>query len=129
MDQRLFKIAGHRPHRLTRSDTPEVARALTAYYRRQAQVTRGVLNEVAYVRLANPGVLDVIIRWDDWVKILPYFTSESFDPTIIPDPIVFTSKPYTLSDGSRIGDTNDWLYHRILNALNQLFPVEFPQSI
>lgn len=129
MDQRLFKIAGHRPERLTRSDTPEVARALTAYYRRQAQVSRGVLNEVAYVRLANPGVLDVVIRWDDWVKILPYLTDGSWDPMIIPEPTLFVSQPSTLADGSRIGATNDGLYHRILNVLNQLFTVEFPQSI
>lgn len=129
MDQRLFKIAGHRPERLTRSDTPEVARALTAYYRRQAQVSRGVLNEVAYVRLANPGVFDVIVRWDDWVKILPYLSDESFDLTIIPEPTLFVSQSSILADGSTVENTNDGLYHRILNVLNQLFTVEFPQSI
>lgn len=129
MDQRLFKIAGHRPERLTRSDTPEVARALTAYYRRQAQVSRGVLNEVAYVRLANPGVFDVIVRWDDWVKILPYLSDESFNLTIIPEPTLFVSQSSILADGSTVENTNDGLYHRILNVLNQLFTVEFPQSI
>ena len=129
MDQRLFKIAGHRPERLTRSDTPEVARALTAYYRRQAQVSRGVLNEVAYVRLANPGVFDVIVRWDDWVKILPYLSDESFDLTIIPEPTLFVSQSSILADGSTVENTNDGLYHRSLNVLNQLFTVEFPQSI
>jgi len=129
VDQRLFKIAGHRPERLTRSDTPEVARALTAYYRRQAQVSRGVLNEVAYVRLANPGVFDVIVRWDDWVKILPYLSDESFDLTIIPEPTLFVSQSSILADGSTVENTNDGLYHRILNVLNQLFTVEFPQSI
>lgn len=129
MDQRLFKIAGRRPERLTRSDTPEVAQAITAYYRRQAQVTRGVSNGVAYVRLVHPGVLDVVVRWDDWVKILPYITDGSFDPTIIPEPTLFVSHPSVLADGSKIGNTRDGLYHRILYLLNQLFTVEFPQSV
>ena len=51
---------------------------MAAYYRHQAQVTKGVLNEVAYVRLYNPGIIDVVIRWDDWVKILPYITDGFF---------------------------------------------------
>lgn len=128
MDQRLFKIAGRRPERLTRSDTPEVARALTAYYRRQAQVTSGVLNEVAYIRLVNPGVIDVVVRWDDWVKILPYITNGTFDTTLVPIPTLFVAQPSILSDGSSIGQTDE-LYERILTILNRLFTVEFPQSI
>jgi hypothetical protein len=128
VDQRLFKIAGRRPERLTRSDTPEVARALTAYYRRQAQVTSGVLNEVAYIRLVNPGVIDVVVRWDDWVKILPYITNGTFDTTLVPIPTLFVAQPSILSDGSSIGQTDE-LYERILTILNRLFTVEFPQSI
>lgn len=127
MDQRLFKIAGRRPERLTRADTPEVARALTAYYRHQAQVTKGVLNEVAYVRLYNSGIIDVVIRWDDWVKILPYVTDESFDTTIIPEPTLFVAHTAVLASASTI-DQTDELYQRILDVLNQLFTVEFPQA-
>lgn len=121
MDQRLFKIGGRRPERLTRADTPEVAKAITAFYRRQAQVTRGVVKEVAYVRLVNPGVFDVVVRWDDWVKILPYLTDGSFDTTTIPDPTLLVSNPTF--------DSADGLYRRILNVLNELFTIEFPQSI
>jgi hypothetical protein len=128
VDQRLFKIAGRRPERLTKADTPEVAKALTAYYRRQAQVTKGVLNDVAYVRLVNPGVLDVVIRWDDWVKILPYITNGTFDQTLVPNPTLFVDRPSTLADASII-DLTDGLYERILTILNRLFTVEFPQSI
>lgn len=127
MDQRLFKIAERRPERLTRADTPEVARALTAYYRRQAQVTKGVLNEVAYVRLYNPGIIDVVIRWDDWVKILPYITDGFFDTTIVPEPTLFVAQGAVLASASTI-DQNDELYQRILDVLNQLFTIEFPQS-
>jgi hypothetical protein len=127
VDQRLFKIAGRRPERLTRADTPEVARALTAYYRHQAQVTKGVLNEVAYVRLYNSGIIDVVIRWDDWVKILPYVTDESFDTTIIPEPTLFVAHTAVLASASTI-DQTDELYQRILDVLNQLFTVEFPQA-
>lgn len=128
MDQRLFQIAGRRPERLTRADTPEVARALTAYYRHQAQVTKGVLNEVAYVRLYNPGIINAVIRWDDWVKILPYITDGSFDTTIIPEPTLFVSDTAVLASASTI-DRNDELYQRILNVLNQIFTVEFPQAL
>jgi hypothetical protein len=127
VDQRLFKIAGRRPERLTRADTPEVARAITAYYRRQAQVTRGVLNEVAYVRLVNPGVLDVVIRWDDWVKIVPYFIDGSLDTTINPEPTLLVDHFSVLTDASTI-DLTDGLYQRTLNILNQLFTIEFPKS-
>lgn len=127
MDQRLFKIAGRRPERLTRADTPEVARALTAYSRHQAQVTKGVLNEVAYVRLYNSGIIDVIIRWDDWVKILPYVTDGYFDTTIFPEPTLFVAQSAVLASASTI-DQNDELYQRILYVLNQLFTIEFPQS-
>lgn len=128
MDQRLFKIAGRRPERLTRADTPEVARALTAYYHRQAQITKGVLNEVAYVRLVNPGVLDVVIRLDDWVKIIPYITNGTFDQTLVPNPTMFVDRPSILADASTI-DLTDGLYERILATLNRLFTINFPQSI
>ena len=127
MDQRLFKISGRRPERLTRADTPEVARALTAYYRRQAQVSRGVLNEVTYVRLVNPGVLDVVIRGDDWVKILPYVTNGFFDPTLYPEPMLFVAQTSVLSDATTIDQTSE-LYQRILNVLNDIFTIEFHQA-
>jgi hypothetical protein len=87
---------------------------MTAYYRRQVQVTKGVLNEVAYIRLYNPGIIDVVVRWEDWVKILPYITDGSFDTATY-------SCPTTM-------DQYDQLYQRILNVLNQLFTIEFPQS-
>lgn len=128
MDQRLFKIAGQRPERLTQADTPAVARALTAYFRRQAQVTTGVLDGVQYVRLFNPGLFSVVVRGDDWAKILPYLKDGSFDITVIPEPTLFVAQPSVLADVSAMS-ANDGLYQRILTILNQLFPVKFPQSI
>ena len=127
MDQRLFEVAGKRLERLTRADTPEVARALAAYYHRQAQVESGVLNEVTYVRLFNPGLINVVIRGDDWVKILPYVTNGFFDPTLYPEPTLFVDQPSVLSDASVIDETSE-LYQRILNVLNELFTIEFPQA-
>lgn len=128
MDQSLLKIGGRRLTRLTRADTPAVAKVLTAYYRKQAQVNTGVLGEVTYVRLVSSGGTDVVIRGDDWVKILPYLTDGSFDTTIIPEPTLFVAHPMVLSDESTL-DLNDGLYRRILNVLNQLFTIEFPKSI
>lgn len=127
MDQRLFYIAGQRPERLTRRETPELARAMTAYFRRQASVTKGVLNDVPYVRVFNPGLFSVVVRWDDWVKIIPYLSDGSFDTTIIPDPSWCYLNPNQVFDAS-IVDITDPLYNRILNTLNGIFTVEFPTS-
>jgi hypothetical protein len=127
VDQRLFEVAGKRLVKLTRADTPEVARALAAYYHRQAQVETGVLNEVTYVRLFNPGVINVVIRGDDWVKILPYITNGFFDTTLYPEPTLFVAQSSVLSDASTIDQTSQ-LYQRILDILNELFTVEFPQA-
>ncbi len=127
MDQRLFYIAGQRPERLTRRDTPELARAMTAYFRRQASVTKGVLYDVPYVRLFNPGQFSVVVRWDDWVKIIPYLSDGSFDTTIIPDPSWSFLHPNQVYDASVV-DLTDPLYNRILNTLNGIFTIEFPTS-
>ena len=127
MDQRLFYIAGQRPERLTRRETPELAKAMTAYFRRQASVTKGVLNDVPYVRLFNPGQFSIVVRWDDWVKIIPYLSDGSFDTTIVPEPSWCFLHPNQVSDASII-DLTDPLYNRILNTLNGIFTVEFPTS-
>ena len=127
MDQRLFYIAGQRPERLTRRETPELAKAMTAYFRRQASVTRGVLNDVPYVRLYNPGQFSVVVRWDDWVKILPYLSDGSFDTTIVPGPSYTVFHPRQRFDASII-DLTETLYDRILTVLNKIFTVEFPTS-
>ena len=128
MDQRLLKIDGQRLARLTRAETPAVAKVLVAYCRKQAQVKTGVLNEVAYVQLVSSGSANVIIRWDDWVKIRPYLVDGSFDTTIIPEPTLFNAHPEVLSDESTL-DIRDGLYRRILTVLNRLFTVEFPKSV
>jgi hypothetical protein len=127
VDQRLFYIAGQRPERLTRRETPELARAMTAYFRRQASVTKGVLNDVLYVRIFNPGQFSVVVRWDDWVKIIPYLSDGSFDTTIVPEPRWCFLHPNQVFDAS-IVDLTDPLYNRILNTLNGIFTVEFPTS-
>ena len=127
MDQRLFYIAGQRPERLTRRDTPELAKAMTAYFRRQASVTKGVLNSVPYVRLFNPGQFSVVVRWDDWIKIIPYLSDGSFDTTIVPEPSWCFLHPNRVYDASVV-DLTDPLYNRILTTLNGIFTVEFPTS-
>jgi len=127
VDQRLFYIAGQRPERLTRRETPELAKAMTAYFRRQASVTKGVLNDVPYVRVFNPGLFSVIVRWDDWVKIIPYLSDGSFDTTIVPESSWCFTPSNQVFDAS-IVDITDPLYKRILDTLNGIFTVEFPTS-
>lgn len=127
MDQRLFYIAGQRPERLTQRETPELAKAICAYFRRQASVTGGVSNGVSYVRLYRRGEFSVVVRWDDWVKILPYLSTGGFDTQTVPEPSVTVLHPERRFDASVI-DLNDPLYHRILSVLNGIFTVTFPTS-
>jgi hypothetical protein len=125
VDQRLSYVAGQRLERLTRNETPAVARAMTAYFRHQAQVTTGVLNGVPYVHIFNPGILSVSVRRDDWKKIVPYLKDGTLDTTITPESRPVVLKPSIQADASVIDDT-DALYVRTLTLLNSLFTVEFP---
>jgi len=123
MDQRLFRIAGHRPQRLLKRDVPTLARAMVAVIRKQANVDKFVINDVYAIRFYGPGV-DILVRSEDWRLVLPYLTDGTFDPLIVPvsqRTVLHRNDYYDIS----VVDRNDpELYERIIRILDPLFPEE-----
>lgn len=127
MDQRLFYVGGRRPERLTRNETPDLARAMVAFMRRKASIDRPVVLGLGCVRIYGPGI-NVLVRADDWIKIVPYLKDGSFDWTVLPviRPVVLNPP---VIEGTNLDVGDQQLYERILTVLNQLFTVEFPTSV
>lgn len=129
MDQRLFRVFSHRPHRLTRNEVPDLAKAIVAFIRGRARVERLVVQDVACIRIFNLAAgLDVNVRGDDWVKVIPYLKDGSWDTSLfpVPEPVVLHVNTYY--DPSVV-DVNDRpLFERVLNVLDKLFTIEFPTS-
>ena len=91
VDNRLLSAYGKRPHRLTRNEVPELARALTAWVYRQVNIDKLVVgNNVPCIRLFNAKGVEVLVRSDDWAKLVPYLKDGSLDLTQLPadDPAV-----------------------------------------
>jgi hypothetical protein len=107
MDQRLFRIHGTRPQRLTKQDLPQLAKAMVAYMRKEASVERAFAQNIAYVRFSGVGI-NVLVRSEDWVKVVPYLRDGTFNAIITP-----------------VGKDSD-MYYRILRTLDPLFPADFP---
>lgn len=129
MDNRLQDAYGLRPHRLTKNDAPVLARAILAFQRRQALVDKHVVQDTACIRIHNEAAgINILVRADDWVKVVPYLKDGTFDTTLIPveDPVVLN--PNRFRDVSTIELADRELYDRILTILLRLFPVEFPTS-
>jgi hypothetical protein len=127
VDQRLFFVNGRRPERLTRNETPDLARAMVAFLRGKAKIDRTVVCNVACVRIYGPGI-NSLVRGDDWINLVPYLKDNSFDWTILPvlHPVVL-NPPVIEGTDLDVGDQQ--LYERILTVLNQLFTVEFPTAM
>jgi hypothetical protein len=77
MDSRLWQINGKRLTRLMRSDLPQVARGIVDAEQGIAEVHTGIVRDTAYVVLRRPGIYEVIVRGDDWAKIIPFFRNSS----------------------------------------------------
>jgi hypothetical protein len=125
VDGTLLLVAGRRPTFLRRSDLPEAARAIVAYQRGRARVQGGQGRGIGYVHFMGPDV-DVVIRREDWLKILPFIQAGTFEPQLVPvgtptvrDPAVhFASGTLDLRD--RV------LYARVLGVLQGLFSDDYP---
>jgi len=125
MDQRLFRIGGSRPQRLTKQDLPTLARAMVAVIRKQAQLHRYAVRDVHCIQFSGPGI-DLLVRSEDWVKVLPFLKDGTFDPLILPvsqDRVSSRTVPY---DASVADLVDPELYHRILRFLDPLFTRQFP---
>lgn len=87
------------------------------------------INSVGFIRLYSESAgVDLLVRSDDWIKLVPYLKDGTLDTTMLPVP-----EPYVLNSVSRFDasvlDVNDReLYNRILTLLRQLFTLEFPTT-
>lgn len=120
MDQRLSRVAGLRPERLTPHELPGLARAMIAYVYKQVRLTHVLIQGVTCVRFYGPST-NFLVRQDDWIKVVPYLKDGSFDNLT-----VSVSAPLVRDRGAfyeeSVVDINDPLYRRILNVLTTLFP-------
>jgi len=125
MDNRLFRIAGFRPHRLTKHDVPTLASAIVASMRQQANVQRLAVREVLCVRLWGTG-FDILVRSEDWTKVVSFLQDSSFDPLIVPVSQAMVSNRSTYYDASVLDRNDSELRDRVIRALEPLFTVDFP---
>lgn len=129
MDQRLYRVYGDRPHRITQNEVPELARGILAFIRKQARVDRVAVNNVGAIRLfsATAGV-DLLVRSDDWIKLVPYLKDGTLDTTLLPVAEAQVFDTSSKFDSSVLDVSDKELYDRILTLLNQLFPIKFPTT-
>lgn len=127
MDQRLSFTSGQRLQRLTRNENPDLARALVAYIRKQASYSVNTEYGLRFIKFTGLGI-DIRVRMDDWLKIQPYFSDNTFNPDIVPVACPVVLHPEYGTDLSVLDRGDRELYFRILTVLNNLFTVEFPTS-
>lgn len=130
MDERLSLYGDQRrllP--LRKTDLPNLALAIVAYQRRQAQVWHGTTRGVTWVRLfSTDGRLDAYVRADDWEKILPYLRDGAWNPMVVAVPDTGFLHPERALDIPSLPVNDRALYARVLGDLEREFPVDFPTS-
>lgn len=127
MDARLWKILGQKVQPLTRADTPNLAKAIVAYMRRLPglQVHAGQAQETSYVLFqGQKGAFFVVVRGDDWSKILPFIKSDALSPPAQP----LLNWGEGVADLSNIDVYDSYYYNLVLGVLNGIFTQDFPTS-
>lgn len=129
MDQRLLSANGLRPHRITRNEVPALARAIVACMRGMAAVDKHIVQDTACIRLHNEAAgINILVRADDWSKVIPYLKDGSFDTNLYPIVEQTVLNPNTRFDPSVLEVQDPELYNRVLVVLRKLFTVEFPSN-
>ncbi len=87
MDSRLQRVAGGRVAHLRRSDAPRVAQAIVDAEYGRARVLGGVSKNIPYLEFVREKSYSVVVRLDDWRKILPFFrySANAYKPVIPPE--------------------------------------------
>ncbi len=127
MDARLWSIGGKRAETLKQPDLPNLARAIVAYERRLPGITlhAGSIRNITYVMFqANKGAFQVLVRGDDWAKIVPYLKSNFLSPAIEP----LLPWGFGVASVANIDVFDSQYYNKVLGVLNALFPITFPTS-
>ena len=126
MDARLWSIFGHRAETLKQPDVPNLARAIVAYMRRlDITLHAGQTCNVAYVLFQGErNSFQVLVRGDDWSKIVPFLQDGTFDPPSEPL-LPWRNGVVNLSN---VDIFDPYYYGKVLGVLNGLFPQGFPTS-
>lgn len=127
MDGTLLRISGRRPVRLLKSDLPEVAVAIVAYARGKVRVDANQGRGISYVRLHGLTV-NVVIRHEDWEKILPYVETDTFHPQIVPAATPTVRDPEVHFAPGTLDARDRTFYARVLGILQSLFTDDYPTS-
>lgn len=130
MDERISLFGNQqRLLPLRKPDLPNLALAIVAYQRRQAQAWHGVTRDVGWVRVfSTDGRLDVYVRASDWKKILPYLERGDWNPAIVAVPQPVFLHPSRMLDISGLSVNDRALYTRVLADLEREFPQDYPTS-
>lgn len=119
---------GFRLEHLKKPDLPNLAKAICAYMRRlpDIQVHGGQAQNISYVRFEGQrGAFQVVVRGDDWAKIVPYLQSDALSPP--PQPLL-PWRNIGVVTLANIDVFDAQYYNQVLGVLNGLFPQDFPTS-
>jgi hypothetical protein len=114
---------------MTRNEVPRLTAALLAVTQGQALVEGLMVGEVPCIRIHNNGgPVNVLVRSEDWAKIIPYLKDGTLSTALLPVAKPVPLHPNTHND-TAVGEIwNSELYNRIQTLLNKLFTTEFPTS-
>jgi hypothetical protein len=123
VENRQWSINGFRPESFKRPSVPDLARALLGYMRGFVKVHSGFKHNVQYYLFQGPA-FQVLIRGDDYAKIIPLIQNDLLDP--IPQPTLpWRNGTVNLSNLPVFDVIN---YNRILGILQNIFPEDYPTS-
>lgn len=125
MDARLSRYLDRRLTRLRRPDLPDVAWAIVGHVEGLCRAQSLMVSNTSVVRIWGQGV-DVVVRKEDWDKVVPYLRDGTFNPLLFPVP---TSVPLDPSQELVAPDARrQAFYQRVLGVLQTLFTEDFPTS-
>ncbi len=127
MDARLSRYLDGRLVKLRRSDVPLVAKAIVGHIRGQYQASRSFVHNTGIIRIWG-GDLEVVVRAEDWEKIIPYLRDGYFNPQLFPTNPLYTTSSKVHMDPATLDLDDPELYQRVLGVLETLFPDDYPTS-
>jgi hypothetical protein len=126
VDARLWSIFGQRAETLKQPDLPNLARAIVAYMRRlDISLHAGFVRNTSYVLFqGEKNSFQVLVRGDDWAKIVPFLQDDTLSPPSEP----LKTWRYGVATLANIDIYDAYYYQKVLGVLNGLFPEGFPTS-
>lgn len=141
MDTRLGHLNGRRFVGLKGIDLPQLAQAIVDVERGRARVRVGSTQGTPYVQLTRDGIYDVVVRGEDWAKILPFFRSNTFSNSTLaampeqsppdvmsPQPKRTMSAPYPVPDNGLTSPLEGLDYATARTVVEGLSATSFDQG-